>query len=76
MQNIVSNMCEKFHYDRLKNDTALGNRKPDNNKNPDNNNSNNNVRMPNHWEPVSGSNRLIITSQMYASYIKKMQKNW
>jgi len=27
MQNIVSNMCEKFHYDRLRNDRALGNGK-------------------------------------------------
>ena len=24
--------CEKFHYDRLRNDRALGNRKSDNNK--------------------------------------------
>jgi len=31
MQNIVINMCEKFHYDRLRNDRALGNRKSDNN---------------------------------------------
>jgi len=23
MQNIVINMCEKFHYDRLRNDRAL-----------------------------------------------------
>ena len=35
MQNIavVINMCEKFHYDRLRNDRALGNEKSDNNKN-------------------------------------------
>jgi len=26
-------ICEKFHYDRLRNDRALGNRKSDNNKN-------------------------------------------
>jgi len=31
MQNILINMCEKFYYDRLRNDRALGNRKPDNN---------------------------------------------
>jgi len=34
MHNIGVNMCEKFHYDRLRNDRALGNRKSDNNKNP------------------------------------------
>jgi len=33
MQNIVINMCEKFHYDQLRNDRALGNWKSDNNKN-------------------------------------------
>jgi len=38
MQNIVGNMCEKFHNDRLRNDRALGNGKCDDNKN--NNNSN------------------------------------
>ena len=32
MQNIVNNMCEKFHYDRLRNDRALGNGKSDSNK--------------------------------------------
>jgi len=31
MQNIVVNACEKFHYDGLINDRALGNRKSDNN---------------------------------------------
>jgi len=45
MQNVVVNMCEKFHHDRLRNDRALGNGKSDNNKN--------NVRS--HWGPVSGS---------------------
>jgi len=34
MQNIVINMCKKFHYDRLINDRALGNRKSGNNKKP------------------------------------------
>ena len=43
MQNIVINMREKFHDDRLRNDEALGKRKSDNNKNP--NNNNNNVRF-------------------------------
>ena len=33
MQNIVMNMCEKYHYNRLRNDRALGNAQPDNNKN-------------------------------------------
>ena len=41
MKNIAI-MCEKFHYDRLRNDTALGSRKSDNNMNPNNNNNNNN----------------------------------
>jgi len=33
MQNrpIVNNMCEKFHFDRLRNDRSLGNGKSDNN---------------------------------------------
>jgi len=52
MQNILSNMCEKFHYDRLRNGRALGNRKSDNNKNPNNNNNNNNVRS--HGDPFQG----------------------
>jgi len=34
MQNIVVNMCEKLHYDRLRNDRALGNGKSDNSKIP------------------------------------------
>jgi len=37
MQNIVINMCEKFHYSRLRNDRALENGKFDNNKNKKNN---------------------------------------
>jgi len=32
MQNIVINMREKFHYDRLRNNRALGNEKSDDNK--------------------------------------------
>jgi len=50
MQNIVVNMCEKFHYDRLRNDRALGDGKSDNN-NP----KKNNVRSA--WRPVSGSKK-------------------
>jgi len=50
MQNTVINMCEKFHYNRLRNDRALGDRKSDNNKNK------NNVRS--HWGPVSGYRRV------------------
>ena len=48
MQNVVVNMCEKFHNDQLKNDRALGNRKSDNNKN-----NKNHVRSA--WRPVFGS---------------------
>ena len=51
MQNVVVNMCEKFHDDRLRNDRSLGNRKSDNNKN----NNKNNVRSA--WSPVSGSKK-------------------
>jgi len=36
MQNIVVNVCEKFHYIRLRNDKALGNGKFDNNNNKNN----------------------------------------
>jgi len=48
MQNVVINMCEKFHYDRLRNDRALGNEKSDNN----------NVRS--HWEPLSGPKNMFL----------------
>jgi len=49
MQNVVINMCEKFHYDWLRNDRALGNGKSDNNKNNNNNNKN---YVRSHWGPV------------------------
>jgi len=58
MQNILINMCEKFHYDRLRNDRALGNGKSDNNKNlkkmkkKKQKNKNN---VCGHWGHVSGS---------------------
>jgi len=53
MQNIVIDMCEKFYYDRLKNDGALRNGKYDNKKKK----KKKNVRS--HWGPVYGSkNRL------------------
>ena len=51
-------MCEKFHYDRLRNDRALGNGKSDNNKNlkkmkkKKQKNKNN---VCGHWGHVSGS---------------------
>ena len=41
MQNILINMSEQFHYDRLRNDRALGNGKSDNNNSKKNNNKNN-----------------------------------
>jgi len=53
MQNIVINMCEKFHYDRLRNDRALGNGKSDNN-----NNNNNNVGSA--CGRVSGSKKRFV----------------
>jgi len=39
MQNILIDTYEKFHYDRMRNDKALGTRKSDNNKNPNNKNN-------------------------------------
>jgi len=39
MQNILINICEKFHYDRLRNDRALGNGKSYKDNNPNNNNN-------------------------------------
>jgi len=51
MQNVVINMCEKFHNDQLTNDRALVLGKSDNTKN------NNNVCSV--WRPVSGSKNEI-----------------
>ena len=51
MQNIVINMCEKFHNDRLRNDISIENEKSDNN-----NNKKNNVCSA--WRPVSGSKNI------------------
>jgi len=50
MQNIPISMCGKFHYDWLKNDTVLGNRKFYYNKEPKNKNN-----VSSAWGPVSGS---------------------
>jgi len=51
MQNIVMNMCEKFHYDRLRNDGGLEDCKSDNDNNP----NKNNIRSA--LKPVSGSKK-------------------
>jgi len=48
MQNMVINMCEKFHNDRLTNDRSLGKKKMNNNKYND--------RSAWSWRPVSRSN--------------------
>jgi len=48
-QNIVNNVCEKFQYDRLRNNRSLGNGMSDNNK------KKNNVRSA--FRPVSGSKK-------------------
>jgi len=53
MQNVVTNTCEKFHYDRLRNDRALGNRKSDNNNLKKKHSNKNNAGSA--WGPVSGS---------------------
>jgi len=54
------NMCEKFHYDPLRNDRALGNGKSDNNKNNNNNNRKNNVGSA--LIPVFGSNQCLASN--------------
>ena len=53
MQNVVINMCEKFHYDRLRNDRALGNGKSDNNK----------------WNNVGSASGPVAGSKMYNSNV-------
>jgi len=50
MQNIVVNVCEKFHNDRLRNDISLEKGKSDNNEKK-------NVRST--LTPVSGSNKVF-----------------
>jgi len=59
-------MCEKFHYDQLRNERALKNRKSHNNnpKNNDNKKKKNIVRS--NWGPVSGSNSL----ELQGEYLK------
>jgi len=66
MQYILMNVCEKFHYDLLRNDKALENRKSDNNKNPNYLNKNN-VRS--HGRPVSGSKK---SSSLLCEVVKTM----
>jgi len=51
MQDIVINVCEKFHNDRLRNDRALGNRKSTSNKKN---------KVHSAWKPDSGSNNEFI----------------
>ena len=50
-QNVCINMCEMFHYDRLRNDRALGDRKSDNNK-PNKNKNKNKKNVGSAWKPV------------------------
>jgi len=50
MQNIVVNMCKKFHNDRLRNDRSSGNGKSDNSKKK-------NINFRSAWRRVSGSNK-------------------
>jgi len=54
MQNVVIGMCEMFHYDRLRNDRALGNGNSDNN-----NKKKNNSNVRSHLRPVFGSKKNI-----------------
>jgi len=69
MHNTVINMCEKFHYDRLRNDRALGNGTCHNNENNKNNknknknnNNNNNKNVGSAWRSVSGSNNELLVT--------------
>ena len=59
MQNIVVDMCEMFHNDRLRNDRALVHWKSDNNntKNKHENNKKHKNNVGSAWGPVSGSNK-------------------
>ena len=68
MQNIVINLCEKFHYGRLRNDWALADRKSDNNKKKKNNNNNNNNNVRSAWRPVSGSKNKPVDTQQRKSF--------
>ena len=52
MQNIVIDMCDKFHNDRLRSDRSLGNGKSDSEKKNNNRNTKKNVLSA--WRPVSG----------------------
>ena len=61
MQNVLINMREKFHNDRLRNDRALGNWKSDNNINPKNKHKKINVCSA--WRPVSGSKKFAICNR-------------
>jgi len=54
MQNVVINMCEKFHFDRFRNDKALADQKSDNNNNKNNNKNN----VGSAWRPVSECKKL------------------
>jgi len=57
MQNIVVDMCEKFHNDRLRNDRALVLWKCDNNtkkKHRNNDDDDNNNKVGSAWDPFPG----------------------
>jgi len=55
MQNIVINVCKKFHGDRSKNDRALGDLNYNNNNHSSKHKNNNNNNAISAWRPVSGS---------------------
>jgi len=54
IQNIVINICEKFHNDQLRNDRALADRKSDKKKNNEN-------KVCSAWRPVYGSKNTQVT---------------
>ena len=62
MQNIVIDMCEKFHNDRLRNDRALVLWKSDNNDQPKKNN------VGSAWGPVSGYKNVWLNNPISPSF--------
>ena len=76
MQNIVINMCEKFHYDRLRNDRALGTENLITINKNNNNNNNNNNNAGSVSGPVSGSkNQRSTEFRLRFRFRRRMWKN-
>jgi len=65
MQNIVIDMCEKFHNDQLRNDRALVYWKSNNS--PKNNNNKNKNNVGSAWHPKRYTECCLATSCLFAS---------